>query len=160
MSKRVFDVERFKCDENISIYTGFPKYDTFVATYEFLNQGVEGENIRYCSSSERRISDAFYDHLEDDLETEQRNDKQGRRRKLKPFEEFFMVMCRLRRRFALQHLSHLFGVATSTVSRILTAWVNVMYLKFAQINIWPSREVTTKTMPEVSVRDKYPSTRY
>jgi len=49
---------------------------------------------------------------EDDLETEQQNDKQGRRRKLKPFEEFFMVMCRLQRGFALQHLSHLFGVVT------------------------------------------------
>ena len=32
MTKRVFDIERFKCDENISFYTGFPKYDTFVAT--------------------------------------------------------------------------------------------------------------------------------
>lgn len=73
MNKRVFDIERFKCDENISFYTGFPKYDTFVATYEFLNPGVEGENIRYCSSSERGIPDAFYDQLEgDDLETEQR----------------------------------------------------------------------------------------
>ena len=159
MTKRVFDIERFKCDENISFYTGFPKYNTFVATYEFLNLGVEGENIRNCSSSERGIPDAFYDQLKgDDLETERRNDKQGRLRKLKPFEEFFMVMCRLPRGFALQHLSHLFGVATSTVSRIFTAWVNFMYLKFAQINIWPSREAVTKTMPEV-FKDKYPSTR-
>ena len=33
-----------------------------------------------------------------------------------------------------------------------------MYLKFAQINIWPSREVITKPMPDV-FKDKYPSTR-
>jgi len=33
-----------------------------------------------------------------------------------------------------------------------------MYLKFAKINIWPSREVITKTMPEV-FKVKYPSTR-
>ena len=33
-----------------------------------------------------------------------------------------------------------------------------MYPKFAQINIGPSREVITKTMPEV-FKDKYPSTR-
>ena len=57
-----------------------------------------------------------------------------------------------------ESLSHLFGVATSTVSRIFTAWVNFMYLKFAQINIWPSREVITKTITEV-FKDKYPSTR-
>jgi len=59
ISKRVFDIERFKCYDNISFYTGFPKYDSFVATYEFLNPGVEGENIRYCSSSKRGVSDAF-----------------------------------------------------------------------------------------------------
>ena len=58
----------------------------------------------------------------------------------------------------MQHFSHLLGVATSSVSRIFTAWVNFMYLKFAQINIWPSREAVTKTMPEV-FKDKYPSTR-
>lgn len=67
-------------------------------------------------------------------------------------------MCRLQRGSALQHLSHLFGVATSTVNRIFTAWVNFMYLKFVQISIWPFGEVITKTMPEV-FKDKYPSTR-
>ena len=60
-----------------------------------------------------------------------------------------MVMFRLQRGSTLQHISHLFGVATSTASRIFTAWVNFMYLKFAQINISPSCEVITKTMPEV-----------
>ena len=83
MTRHVFDTERFKCDGNISFYTGFPKHDTFVATYEFLNPGTEGENIRYCSSlfSECSIPDAFYDQLEeDDLEPEQRNDKHGRPR--------------------------------------------------------------------------------
>ena len=46
-------------------------------------------------------------------------------------------------------------MATSTVSRIFTAWVNFM---FAQINTWPSREAVTKTMPEV-FKDNYPSMR-
>lgn len=41
MTKHVFHIERFQRDENIS-FSGFPKYDTFVATYEFLNPGVEG----------------------------------------------------------------------------------------------------------------------
>ena len=70
----MFDIERLNCDENISLYTGFLKYDTFVANYEFLNSGVEGENIRYCSFSERCIPDAFYNQMEeDDFETEYRN---------------------------------------------------------------------------------------
>ena len=74
MTERVFD--SFKSDENISFYTSFPKYATFVATYKFLNPGVHGENIRYCSSSERAIPADFYDDVEEeDLETEQQNAK-------------------------------------------------------------------------------------
>ena len=30
VSKRVFDIERFKCDENISFYTGFPDFNTCI----------------------------------------------------------------------------------------------------------------------------------
>lgn len=117
MSKRVFDIERFKCDEKIFFYIGFFKYDIFVVIYEFFNLGVEGENIRYCFFFERGILDAFYDQMEeDDLEIEYRNDKQGRRRKFKLVEEFFMVMCRLRRGFVLQYFFDLFGVVILIVS--------------------------------------------
>lgn len=61
MNKCVFDIERFKCDENIFFYIGFFKYDIFVVIYEFLNLGVEGENIRYCFFFECGILDVFYD---------------------------------------------------------------------------------------------------
>ena len=30
VSKSVFDTERFKCDENISFYTGFPDFNTCI----------------------------------------------------------------------------------------------------------------------------------
>ena len=93
--------------------------------------------MRYCSPSEWDISGTFYNELEDDLEEYRQSTRQGRPTKLKPVEEFFLVLCRLRGGFALQHLAHLFGVATSTISRIFTAWVNFMYLKFGQVNIWP-----------------------
>jgi len=33
-----------------------------------ISPGVEGENMRYCSSSEWDISGTFYNELEDDLE--------------------------------------------------------------------------------------------
>ena len=64
MTERAFG--SFKSDENISFYTSFPKYATFVATYEFLNPGVHGENIRYCSSSERALPAEFYDDVEEE----------------------------------------------------------------------------------------------
>ena len=84
--------------------------------------------------------------------------KKGRRRKLKPLDEFFIVLCRLRRGFSEKHLAHLYGVAQSTVSRIFVPWINYMYLKFGQICIWPSKEVVQATMP-ADFKEKFPTTR-
>lgn len=69
-----------------------------------------------------------------------------------------MVMCRLRQGSHEDHLYHLFVVSTSTVSKILITWINFMYLKFGHINIWPSREVVERTVPE-AFKSKYKSTR-
>ena len=69
-----------------------------------------------------------------------------------------MVMCRLRQGFPEDHLANLFDVSTPTVRRIFITWVNFMYFKFGQINIWPSREIVSTTMPE-SFKSKYKSTR-
>ena len=87
----------------------------------------------------------------DDGEPEKENGerKKGRAEKLKPIEEYLMVLCRFRRGFSIQHLSHLFGVASSSVSRNLTAWINFMYLTFGQINLWPSKQLVQDTMPDV-----------
>jgi len=56
----------------------------------------------------------------------------GRKRSLEAREEFFIVLCRLRRRFAEKHLAHLFHISQLTVSRIFLSWINYMYLKFGQ----------------------------
>ena len=84
--------------------------------------------------------------------------KRGRRHKLKSADEFFIVMCRLRRGFSELHLAHLFGVAQSTISRIFISWINDMFLKFGQICIWPSRQIVLETIPE-DFKEKYLSTR-
>jgi len=84
--------------------------------------------------------------------------KKGRARSLRPVEELFIVMCRLRQGFQEDHLAHLFNVSTPTVSRIVITWINFMYFKFGHINIWPSREVIDRTMPE-AFKNKYGSTR-
>ena len=66
-------------------------------------------------------------------------------------------MCRRRQGFPEDHLGQLFNVSASLVSRIFITWVNFMFFKFGQINIWPSRKVID-TMLESS-RGRYKSTR-
>lgn len=100
--------------------------------FEFLNTGSKGENIRYCSSKERTVQKEFYDSGNEEPEG---CTSIGRRRSLEPREEFFLVLCRLRRGFAEKHLAHLFGILQSTVSRTFLSWINYVYLKFGQVSI-------------------------
>ena len=123
-----------------------------MAVFEYLDPRERGENISFWRSSTDITSDYSGDQT-DELLT-----KKGRARSLKPLDEFFMVMCRLRQGFPEDHLANFFNVSTPTVRRILITWVNFMYFKFGQINIWPSREIIRTTMPE-SFKSKYKSTR-
>ena len=56
---RVFQLQNFTSDKDMAFYTGFPNFATFNAVYEFLNTGMNGENIRYCSSKES-VSQSFF----------------------------------------------------------------------------------------------------
>ena len=155
-SLRLFCVDRFTTDGDISFYTGLSSYATFMAIFQFLNPGDDCENIR-PRSSVTDVPEDFYDSDSDD-EGNFQPTKRGRPRKLKPLDEFFIVLCRLRRGFSEKHLAHLYGVAQSTISRIFIPWINYMYLKFGQICIWPSKEVVQATMP-ADFKEKFPTTR-
>ena len=156
ISVRLFSLERFTSDADINFYTGLPNYATFLALFNFLNPGEDGENIRPRTTL-KDVPEDFYDadSEEDENVTPA---KKGRPRKLKPVEEFFIVLCRLRRGFSERHLAHLYGVAQSTISRLFVPWINFMYLKFGQVCIWPSKSVVQATMP-ADFREKFPSTR-
>ena len=83
--------------------------------------------------------------------------KNGRARSLRPLDEFFIVMRRLRQGFLEDHLAQLFKVSASTVCTIFITWVNFMFFKFGQMNIWPIRKVMN-AMPKSS-KGRYKSTR-
>ena len=124
LHKQLFNLERFKNDDSsIAFYTAFPNFDTLKAI----------ENINYWLSSTKSVNVSV--NYEEELSC----NKMGRCRSLKPVDEFFLVLCKLRQGFAGMHLAHLFNISQPTVSRIFITWINFMYLKFGQINIWPSR---------------------
>ena len=153
LQSQLFNIERFRSNDSaINFYTGFPNWNTFIAIYNFLDPGDSGQNIKYWLSANANVSADFYDK-EGVSEI-----KRGRSRTLRPIDEYFLVMTRLRQGFREEHLGHLFQVSASTVSRILITWINFMYLKLGQVNIWPSRDVIDKTMPE-DFKLKYSSTR-
>ena len=47
LQSNFFSLNRFTSDEAMLFYTGFPNYKAFLATFEYLNPGNNGENVRY-----------------------------------------------------------------------------------------------------------------
>ena len=146
LKQRLFSIKNIASQDSlVAFYTGFPNYQTMMALYTYLDPGDRGENIGYWLSGK-------------DVDGTARPVKQGRPRTLKPVDEFFLTLCRLRQGFAELHLAHLFNVSQPTVSRIFISWINFLYFKLGNINIWPSRELVNETMPE-DFKAKYPTTR-
>ena len=154
LMEKQFTLENLKSKNNTApFYTGFNSWDAFEAVYNYLDPGERGEKIVYWRSVNAEVSVDY-----DKDQSEESYTKKGRARSLRPVDEFFIVMCRLRQGFHEDHLAHLFNVSTPTISRIIITWINFMYFKFGHINIWPSREVMDRTMPE-AFKKKYGSTR-
>ena len=97
LQQQMFTVDRFRGDDSsIKYYTGFPNWDTFSAVFKYLNPGNEGQNISYwVSKLNVNVLAAVYED-----ESEEAIRKKGRSRALRPIDEFFAVMCRLRQGFA------------------------------------------------------------
>jgi len=67
--------------------------------------------------------------------------------KLSKFQEYMLVMLKLRINCPLVDLSYRFNVSPSTVSRILHKWIVQIDIRLKGLIIWPERENLQKTMP-------------
>ena len=86
-----------KDDQLITFYTGFPCYESLKAFYEYLGPGVN--DLKYWGSNNQDIS-------------------YGRKRLLSTFNEYFLVLVRLRLGLFEKDLANHFNISMSTVSRI------------------------------------------
>ena len=140
--------DAYFCIENIvndnaaiHFYTGFYNYDTLYSCYQFL--GDAAYHLKYWGNTKSSTMST---------------DNRGPSRSLSPLNEFFLVLCRLRCGLMEYDLAFRFGISQSTVSRIIITWVNFLYFKFKDINIWPSKQQILHFMPKV-FKENYPTTR-
>ena len=112
-------MDRFESDKDVTFYTGFPTRIVFESVFEFLDPGNKGENINYWHSD--ASTTVNNQRCDEDAP------KQGRPRQLNP-KEFFLTLgktflFRLRQGFKEEHLSHVYGISQTTVSRIYNHFV-------------------------------------
>ncbi|CAN7943878.1 unnamed protein product, partial [Ixodes hexagonus] len=131
-----FSVERFQGDDSsIQFYTGLPSYGHFKAL------------LQYVASEHDSTSS---DH--------QTKEARGRRYKLSREDQLFLTLVKRRLGLFHMHFPHIFYVSTSTVSRIFTTLVNLLYVRLTELPWWPPRGVVDSTMPE-EFKARYPATR-
>lgn len=132
-------------DNNVKFYTGIPTYERLMALYEYLDPGEDCINFSFLHKN----SKVPVNHENKQFECEI---------KLKPKEQFLLVLMRLRLGLFEEDLADRFGISTTLVNRIMITWLNAMYVKLGQLNIWPTRENIDSSMPEIFKVD-YPTTR-
>lgn len=63
------------------------------------------------------------------------------------FQQFMMVLVKLRLNLTEVDLGYRFGIDQSTVSRLFEKWINVMFAALSPLVKWPKRTEVRKTMP-------------
>ncbi|KAM7297119.1 uncharacterized protein ISCGN_022272 [Ixodes scapularis] len=138
---RKFSIECFKdAPEDVQFYTGLPDYGTFMFLLKFVDPGQNGENVKLWSVSYSQDS------------------KQGRPRSLPPHDELFLILVRLRLGLFEKDLAFRFGISVGTVSRLCTTWISYLYMHFARLDLWATRQQVDEDMPP-AFKEKYPTTR-
>jgi len=134
-------IENVKNDDGkVRIYTGFMSFSVFWMFFSVLvKHGAE--KLNYWEGETRSMGEKFYQ--------QQGNLKPGRKRFLRPIDEFFMVMMRLRLGLLQEHLADIFRVSESTVSRIMNTWINFLYDNCKSLVTWPTREQIVCNLPKL-----------
>ena len=117
--------------DSCQFWTGFPNYGTFKALFDFLNEAAHLKtNWRGQATVEsRHFSEAY-------------KSKPGPTSKNSNEEEFLMVMIRLRAGLPLRDLAQRFALSVSSVSKICTAWINLMYFELKKLCQMPDWDQT------------------
>ena len=135
LSQQKFRLANIKDDDcQVSFYTGFQSYKALEAFYTFLGPAAEClcySNVVVSSKKKRR------------------------NRSLPPMEELFLTLIRLRLGLMEQDIAYRFNLSQPTMSRIITTWVNYMYLELKKIPLWPSKEVIQSNLP-MAFKKQYP----
>ena len=137
--KSLFHLDNIKeNDDLVKFYTGFLDYVTLVTFYEQILES-DAEVMRQWDS--RRCIEAGGDI------------NNGPCCKLPFLEQLFMTLVRLRLGLYATDLVVRFGVSQSTVSRITTTWINLMYHSFKAIKRFPPWHIVKKYMPDIFKRN-------
>ena len=146
LKRKLFIEDVLKNDESVRFYTGVPSLSCLQMLSELLRP--EAEKLKYWDKNKGKIMKYQTSN----------NKKPGPKRVLRIEEEFVLTLVRLRLGLMGRHLSDIFSISSSQISRIVTTWVCFLSAVFKEtLLLWPSKEEVKRNLPR-SFKN-YPNTR-
>lgn len=140
-------------------YTGFES-KKFEDLLTFLVPDKDRKHIKYYDERAKSATIDMSLLFDEDFEDEPIPSRPIQPRNTHAFSvenEFLLVLMKLRMGLTNLDLSARFGCSDATISRILTTWINFIYLRLGSLVIWPHRDVIIAKMPP-DFRHEYPRT--
>lgn len=117
----LFSFKRFDgSDDDIHFYTGFQNSASYKEFMTFVL--CHAEDMSYWSLN-------VHGTLSNSAENTQMSSKSTgyTERALSKMDELFLTLVKLRFGLPLHHVANLFNISSSTVSRVFTSWINLLY---------------------------------
>lgn len=112
-----FSESTLQNDDRVKFYSGVPNFKVLKAVFDHVAKA-------------KSIADGNECHC-----------------KLTKFQEFMVVMLKLRLNSQLNDLAYRFDVSQATISRIMMKWLKAMSIRLDRLIVWPHRDSLQKTMP-------------
>lgn len=147
MKREIFLDNVLNNDESVKFYTGLPTLTCLMAIFNILKPLAE--KLKYWDSNKGNKVN---------FQKKPSVKKSGKKRSLTTFQEFILTLVRLRLGLLVQHLSDIFAISKSSVSKVFTTWICFLAITLEDILlIWPAKESIRKHLPQ-SFKN-YPATR-
>ena len=147
MKREIFMDNVLNNDESVKFYTGLPTLTCLMAIFNILKPLAE--KLKYWDSNKGNKVN---------FQKKPSVKKSGKKRSLTTFQEFILTLVRLRLGLLVRHLSDIFAISKSSVSKVFTTWICFLAITLKDILlIWPAKESIRKHLPQ-SFKN-YPATR-
>ena len=128
-----FTINRYcATDDEFRFYTRFPSERVFWAFWKSV--APSASRLVYWSRAQRST---------DVMGLE----KPSPNRRLPLVDELFLYCCRVAIGMKEKVIADIFGISTTTVSRVIITWTNYLFLVLGSVPIWMTRERVQATMP-------------
>ncbi|KAK3725309.1 hypothetical protein QZH41_002598 [Actinostola sp. cb2023] len=140
MQNSRFEIDNYKTNnKDIDFYTGFTSYEMLTTCYSLILK--KAKTLNYGGKENR--------------EHNEQSPTVGRPRSLTPFQEFVMVLMRLRLGLFERDLAHRFGISEGTVSIIVRTWLKFLRGEFGPLIRLPEKDINKFYSP-LAFKELYP----